>query len=203
MALGQKGFIFDLDGTLVDSLQFHYKAWNEVLGSKRMAECSHLFYELAGIPSEEIVRELNSAYGWNLDPEETVQKKDFYFKKFVPLIKPILRVAGVARYWYQKGVPMAIGTGTGSGMTELILENTGLSKFFEVVVTSDDVNEYKPEPETFIRCSELMNVEPEDCLVYEDGDRGITAAFRAGMKVVDVRNYRKSRNYETFMNIFC
>lgn len=82
---------------------------------------------------------------------------------------------------------MSIGTGSDRHRAELMLTSTGLIGLFDHIVAADDVVKHKPEPDTFLRCAELMGVRPEECQVFEDGDTGIEAAKKAGMMVTDVR----------------
>ena len=84
---------------------------------------------------------------------------------------------------------MAIGTGGSRRLALKTLEVIGLDRYFDILVSSEDVNQFKPHPETFLKCAELMGVEPADCEVFEDGILGIEAAQAAGMMVVDVTQY--------------
>jgi HAD superfamily hydrolase (TIGR01509 family) len=69
------------------------------------------------------------------------------------------------------------------------LEVTGMKQYFDIIVTANDVNQHKPFPDTFLKCAELMKIDPEYIEVFEDGDLGIEAAKRAGMKATDVRSW--------------
>ena len=82
---------------------------------------------------------------------------------------------------------MAVGTGSEHRMAEMLLRHLGLFNCFDAIVGADDVQCHKPEPDTFLRCAELIGVPPEKCVVFEDADFGIQAAKSAGMAVVDVR----------------
>ena len=84
---------------------------------------------------------------------------------------------------------MAVGTGASRRSTELQLETLQLKGYFDVIVTADDVDRHKPNPDTFLKCAQLMNVSPEDCVVFEDGELGMQAARKAGMSLIDVRPY--------------
>jgi beta-phosphoglucomutase-like phosphatase (HAD superfamily) len=90
---------------------------------------------------------------------------------------------------YHGIIPMAVGTGGMRRLAFKTLEIIGLKSYFDVLVASEDVQNYKPHPETFLKCAELMGVNPVDCEVFEDGILGMKAAETAGMMVVDVTNY--------------
>ena len=82
---------------------------------------------------------------------------------------------------------MSVGTGADAYRARLMLESTGLIGLFDHIVSAEDVVNHKPHPDTFLRCAELMGVEPSECQVFEDGDPGLEAARRAGMVATDVR----------------
>jgi len=84
---------------------------------------------------------------------------------------------------------MSIGTGGKKDIAKLTLKMLGFDKYFDIIVSAEDVEHHKPYPDTFLKCAELMNVPPEFCQVFEDGEMGLIAAERAGMIVTDVRPY--------------
>jgi HAD superfamily hydrolase (TIGR01509 family) len=87
---------------------------------------------------------------------------------------------------------MAVGTGGHREAVERTLEVTGMRKYFEIVVTANDVERHKPYPDTFLKCASMMNVDPKFIEVFEDGDLGIEAAIKAGMIATDVRGWYAS-----------
>jgi beta-phosphoglucomutase-like phosphatase (HAD superfamily) len=113
------------------------------------------------------------------------------YYKIQHLVKPIQPVADIVRKYHGK-LPMAVGTGGHRLAVERTLEITGLRKYFDIIVTANDVNSFKPHPETFLRCAEMMNVDPHFIEVFEDADLGIEAARKAGMMVTDVRSWYDS-----------
>jgi beta-phosphoglucomutase family hydrolase len=187
---GVKGLIFDLDGTLVDSMPLHFEGWKkacEKFGARMDPE--FLKYH-AGTPGWEIAKtiiELSGLNG-NVTEEEIMEAKIEEFHKSVHLIKPIEPVAAIAKK-YHGILPMAIGTGGHRETVERTMKITGMDKYFDIVVTANDVKNYKPHPETFLKCAKLMNMQPEDIEVFEDGDYGIKAAKQAGMTPTDVRQW--------------
>jgi beta-phosphoglucomutase-like phosphatase (HAD superfamily) len=101
-------------------------------------------------------------------------------------VTPIEPVTALVQKYFGK-LPMSVGTGGHREAVEKTLELVGLRQYFDIIVTANDVKLHKPHPETFLRCAELMNIEPAYCEVFEDGDLGIEAARRAGMIATDVR----------------
>jgi beta-phosphoglucomutase family hydrolase len=190
---GIKGLIFDLDGTLVDSMPLHFEGWKkacEKFGA--FIDPDFLKYH-TGSPGWAIAAAIieNSGLNGNITVDQILKVKLEDFYKYQHLIKPIEPVADIVRKYYGK-MPMAVGTGGHREAVERTLELTGMKKYFEIVVTANDVKQHKPHPETFLKCAGMMNVEPSLIEVFEDGDLGIEAAVRAGMTATDVRGWYNS-----------
>lgn len=183
-----KGLIFDLDGTLADTMPIHYIAWKNAAALYGIEFTPILFSELAGIPLYPTVEKLNQIYGKNINPKEMGDIKEAEFEKNMHLTPEIKIVTDLVRANHGI-IPMAVGTGGARRLAFKTLEIIGLKNYFDVLVSSEDVAKYKPHPETFLKCAALMGVKPEDCEVFEDGILGMQAAKAAGMMVVDVTQY--------------
>ncbi|HQQ23642.1 MAG TPA: beta-phosphoglucomutase family hydrolase [Spirochaetota bacterium] len=183
-----KALIFDIDGTLVDTMEIHYKAWEKMFALQGFNYPREVFYELAGIPTYKIVPILNERFNLKLDPEETMNEKEKYFMELFGAVKEIKVVSDIARK-YHGVLPMSLGTGGRKDIAQMTMETVGLSKYFNIMVAADDVIHHKPAPDTFLKCAELMGVEPRFCQVFEDGELGLQAARTAGMIATDVRPY--------------
>lgn len=185
-----KALIFDLDGTLADTMPIHYTAWKNAAAKYGIDFSTELFMQLAGIPLYPTVEKLNQLFGKNIAPQEMGDIKEAEFEKNMHLTPEIKIITDLVREFYGK-LPMAVGTGGSRRLSLKTLGIIGLQDYFDILVTSEDVSNFKPHPETFVKCAELMGVKPEDCEVYEDGVLGIQAAKTAGMMVVDVTQYYK------------
>ncbi|MEI8114591.1 MAG: HAD-IA family hydrolase [Bacteroidia bacterium] len=183
-----KGLIFDLDGTLADTMPIHYMAWKNAAARYGIDFSPVLFMELAGIPLYPTVEKLNQIFGKSVDPKELGNIKEAEFEKNMHLTPEIKVVTDLVRANFGK-IPMAVGTGGSRRLSLKTLEIIGLRKYFDVLVTSEDVANFKPHPETFLKCAEQMCVAPADCEVFEDGVLGMQAARSAGMMVVDVTQF--------------
>jgi beta-phosphoglucomutase-like phosphatase (HAD superfamily) len=113
------------------------------------------------------------------------------FYKQQHLIKAILPVVDIVKK-YHGVLPMAIGTGGHREAVERTLQVTDLRKYFDIIITANDVENFKPHPETFLKCAEMMNIKPEYIEVFEDSELGIKAGKMAGMTVTDVRSWYDS-----------
>ena len=184
---GFEGLVFDLDGTLIDSMPAHFQAWCEALAQAGapgvLAE--DVFYAMGGRPTKDIVVEINRESKLNLDPSAVAFAKKNAFLKLLDQVTLNEEVIAYARSWRGK-VPMAIATGGSRLVVEKTLLALELSDLFDEVVTADDVKAGKPDPEVFLLAAEKLGVAPEKCVAFEDAVPGIVSAQAAGMKVITV-----------------
>lgn len=183
-----KALIFDLDGTLSDSLPVHMATWNTLGETFGFIFEDRIVHEMTGMPTIAFAQRLVDENKLSVSPEELVRLKQQAFWNSVGLIKPIDMVVDIVRNHYGK-LPMAVGTGASRKSAMLQLDTLGLTGYFQVIVTADDVTRHKPYPDTFLKCAEVMGVDPEDCQVFEDGILGMEAARSAGMMITDVRPF--------------
>ena len=183
-----KALIFDLDGTLADTMPIHYIAWRNAAATYGIEFTIELFSQLAGIPLYPTVVRLNQLFGTNIDPQEMGDIKEAEFERNMHLTPEIKPVTDLVRTWHGK-LPMAVGTGGSRRLSLKTLGIIGLNGYFDILVSSEDVTNFKPHPDTFVSCAKLMGVDPVDCEVFEDGVLGFQAAKAAGMMVVDVTQY--------------
>ncbi len=183
-----KAFIFDIDGTLADTMTLHYQAWHEVALKAGFYFSKEEFLTFAGVPTFKIVKILNERHHLALD-DSIINDKEKAFEKRISFVKPIEPIVQIARA-YKGKIPMSLGTGGIRYHADIIIKAIGLEGFFEIpTVSAEDVINHKPFPDTFLECARRMNVDPKDCLVFEDGELGLESARRAGMMLVDVRPY--------------
>jgi len=181
------GYIFDLDGTLADTMPAHYLAWEQALrnaGLKGRLD-ENYFYALGGVPSRRVAALLGKHHGLKLDPAKVSRdKEDIYMASVqrLELIGPVVEFARAA----SRTRPIALASGGTRDVVTSTLTKTGLAPLFPVVVTADDVEHGKPAPDMFLLAARRMGVEPGRCLVFEDGEPGIQAAEAAGMRWVRV-----------------
>lgn len=185
---GYKAVIFDLDGTLVDSMPAHFEAWCEALaanGAPKDVFPEDVFYSMGGRPTKDIVQEINGEFGLNLDPEAVQMSKRKAFVNKLNYVEVNEDVVAFAKSIYGK-MPLGIATGGSRKVVEATLLATGLSELFDEVVTADDVKCGKPAPDVYLDAADRLGVAAADCLAFEDAAPGIMAAQCAGMEVVTV-----------------
>lgn len=182
-----KGYIFDCDGTLVDSMPLHFQAWRAAFrqhGASFDFDWS-LFVSRAGMPLEQTVEALNVQFDTELDPRRVVAVQLATYRTLLAQVTGIEPVVAFARQAATLA-QVSVASGGQRAEVEASLRNIGILELFSVIVAGDEVTRGKPDPEILLRCAEGMGVEPKDCLVIEDGELGIEAARRAGMDWVRV-----------------
>jgi beta-phosphoglucomutase family hydrolase len=185
-----KALIFDLDGTIANTMPNHFISWRKAVLPYGINFDAALFMQLTGMPRTATIEKLNEMFGTKMNPDIVGKVKEDHFKTLVHLTEEIEVVTDVIRK-YHTILPMSIGTGSTKKGAQKTLEVIGLGNYFEIIITADDILKHKPNPETFLKCAELMGVKPQDCVVFEDGILGMNAAEEAGMMVIDVNDYFK------------
>jgi HAD superfamily hydrolase (TIGR01509 family) len=180
-----QAYIFDCDGTLVDSMPLHYIAWVESLQQHDapFEFTEEVFYAHAGVKEQDVVKILNAQYGTNIDPVSVDELKMEIFRKRIPEVQPVRPVAEFAESLAGR-FPLAVASGSEEPTVRGCLEATGLIHLFETIITPKLVKHGKPAPDMFLLAAERMGIAPSECLVLEDGNSGLEAAKAAGMQAV-------------------
>jgi beta-phosphoglucomutase family hydrolase len=181
-----KALIFDCDGTLADTLPVHFQTWSTSLQAVGADISRDWYYKYCGTSAEEMLQILKTLFGYQFDSESVIAERQRHYQSLINTVKEVQAVAEIVRTHYRK-IPMAVASGGERVVLEATLNNIKLRDFFDVVVSIDDVEKGKPEPDIFLLASQRLGVAPQDCIVYEDSDGGLEAARRAGMRSIDVR----------------
>jgi len=197
-------FIFDLNGTMVDDMEFHADAWFDILNNDLKA----------GLNREEVKREMYGKNSELLDRifgensfttdkknELSVAKERRYQAAFLPHLSLIKGLRDFLQKAYDNGIPMAIGTAAIPMNIDFVVDKLNIRHFFKAIVSADDVANSKPDPETFITCAGLLDVSPENCIVFEDAPKGVEAAKNAGMSCVVITTMHEKDEFRDYDNI--
>ncbi len=179
-----QGIIFDLDGVISHTDQFHFKSWKTIadeLGAPFDEEINH---QLRGVSREESLEIILQSYAKELPRSKAyyTEKKNQEYRRLLSAMTPedlepeVKTTLDILR---QKGYKMAVGSS--SKNARLILEKLGLANFVEVVVDGNDIEQSKPHPEVFLKACERLGIAPQQCLVIEDAKAGIESAIAANM----------------------
>jgi len=177
-----KAFLFDLNGTMIDDMEYHIKAWYRILNGlgagismeKTKEECYGKNHEL-------LERVFPGRFSFDEKNKMSVEKERQYQEAFRPHLQLLAGLPQVLEYYHKQGVKMAIGSAAIMYNIDFVLDGLGIRHYFEAIVSADEVANSKPDPETYLKCASLLGVPPESCLVFEDAPKGVDAAANAGM----------------------
>ena len=181
-----RGLIFDCDGTLVDSMPLHWRAWDTVCKRHGIEFSEKRHYAMGGIPSRKILAMLKEEQRLDFDPDEVSREKEVAYLPLMPEVELIEPVVAIARE-HRGRIPMAVATGGRTQFIRPLLERLDIADWFSALVTSDDVANPKPAPDTYLKAAALLGVPAEECRAFEDTDLGMDSIRAAGMEAVDVR----------------
>lgn len=182
--------IFDLDGVIVDTARYHYLAW------KRLAEELGFYFSeknnerLKGVSRMTSLNILLETGGIKLPEENKLQlagKKNILYKEYISKLSPDDILPGAQKFLDKvRKDNLKIGIGSASKNTHLLLKNIGLDKFFDSVVDGNKIHRSKPDPEVFLIVASELEIQPENCVVFEDAVAGIQAARSGGMACIGI-----------------
>ena len=188
-----RAYLFDCDGTIVDSMPLHYNAWKQALDEWGCAFDEDLFYSWGGRPPAEIIASLNRMHGLNMPVDTVAHRKESLYYSLLPGLRPVAEVLEIINA-NQGRIPFAVVSGSTRESIVKSLTSVGLLDRFPVLIGSEDYARSKPAPDAFLAAAERLGVAPNDCLVFEDTDMGVQGATAAGMASVRVPQPRERRN---------
>ena len=182
-----EGLIFDMDGTLIDTMPVHAKAWGMVGKQFGYEFDSQIMYNLGGATVRTIAEEMMKSANMPLERlDEVITAKRALSYQLIPSQSILLPTFDSVKHFYQKK-PIALGSGSHRKIIDMLIDKLDIASYFNAIVSADDVKAHKPHPETFLRCAELIKINPTNCIVFEDADLGVKAGLSAGMDVFDIR----------------
>lgn len=181
------GFIFDMDGTLVDNMHFHAEAWRRLLEENGLKMDPHNFLvTTAGKTNREILPTIFGEITAERMDELALRKEELYRGAYLRMRQPVAGLIAFLKEAQDAGIRMAVATAASHRNMEFILDGLDLRKYFGAITTAFDVTRGKPDPAMFLVSAEKLGVRPRNCLVFEDAVGGFEAADRAGMRSVGI-----------------
>jgi HAD superfamily hydrolase (TIGR01509 family) len=180
-----KAYLFDCDGTIVDSMPIHYVAWNETLAEWNCEFPEDLFYAWGGMPVAEIIANLNRMNNLQMPADVIAKRKEKMYFDNLPQLQPIPEVLEHIHLSHGE-IPFAVVSGSTRVSVTASLKALNILDRFETLVCAGDYKNGKPHPEPFLMAAERLGVAPEHCLVFEDTEMGIQSATAAGMASVKI-----------------
>jgi beta-phosphoglucomutase len=185
-----KACIFDLDGVIVDTAVYHYKAWRRLaneLGFDISEEDNEKLKGVSRVRSLELILQWGGVTKTAAEQEILATKKNEWYVEMISHMTPSEILPGAKEFLEScRAAGLKTALGSASKNSEMILDKINLAGLFDVVIDGNKVNKAKPDPEVFLKGAETLNVAPADCVVFEDAIAGIEAAVNGGMKAVGI-----------------
>jgi beta-phosphoglucomutase len=180
-----KAFLFDLNGTMIDDMSYHIKAWHHILNNlganismERMRD------ECYGKNDELLERIFPGRFSIEEKNIMSFEKEKQYQQEYRSSLQLINGLDAFLRNAHALEIPMAIGSAAIMFNIDFVLDGLDIRHYFSAIVSADDVQYSKPNPETYLKCAERLGIPVEQCIVFEDSPKGVDAAAKAGMQSV-------------------
>jgi HAD superfamily hydrolase (TIGR01509 family) len=199
-----KAYIFDLNGTMINDMPYHIRAWHRIvndLGSKLSLE--EVKQECYGKNEEVLERIFPGRFTLEERTKIGLEKEKQYQVEFRPHLKLVSGLDDFLQRAYKKGIKMAVGSAAIRFNIDFVLDGLQIRKYFDAIVSADDVVHSKPDPETYTKCANKLNIDHKDCLVFEDAPKGAESAQNAGMDCIIVNTLHEREEFEKYENVIC
>lgn len=180
-----KGIIFDMDGTMIDNMKIHHLAWQKKLSDLGLEMTyDEVHQKVHGVNIEILERLFGDQYSLKERYQISEEKELEYQRIFEPQLKLINGLPELIHELKRKNIPMGIGSAAPPMNVDFVMNKLDLWHYFQAVKHSEDVTHGKPHPEVYLKVMEDMEIEPKECLIFEDTPAGAESAHRAGCNVV-------------------
>ncbi|MGM0378652.1 MAG: HAD family hydrolase [Bacillota bacterium] len=196
-----KGIIFDLDGTLIDSLD----VWTEIdkafFKKRNIIVDRDLYPEVKGKSYTETVEYLKKTFDLKKSIENLKEERNILAQEFYKKVKLKRNVLKLLDYLKDNNKKIGLATSNSRHLANTALNNLQIKKYFNVLVTSCDVNKGKPSPDVFLKTAKELNLNPSECIVFEDSIDGVKAAKSANIDVIAVYDKKQEKYKKELMNL--
>lgn len=200
----KEAFIFDLNGTMVDDMEFHLDAWHNMISVDLGAKLSReeVRQQMYGRNDELLTRVFGEGHFSTEQMDAISMKKErryqAVYRDHLVLIPGLEHFLNSAR---QRGIKMAIGSAAIPFNIDFVIDNLNIRHYFSTVVSATDVVHSKPHPETYLKAAEQLNTPPSSCLVFEDSPKGVETALNAGMNCIVITTLHTPDEFTGYNNI--
>jgi len=198
----KKALLFDLNGTMINDMAYHIRAWHRILNElganismERMKE------ECYGKNHELLERIFPGRFSEEEKNRMSFEKEKQYQLEFSPHLALLPGLPVFLEQAHSTGVKMAIGSAAIMFNIDFVLDNLNIRHYFDALVSADDVSESKPNPETYLKCAEQLSVSPKDCIVFEDSPKGVESAMNAGMESIVITIMHEKEEFRKYPNV--
>jgi len=197
-----KAFLFDMNGTMINDMQYHISAWHHILNQfganisiERMKE------ECYGKNHELIERILPGRFTEKEKDKLSLEKERQYQHDFRPHLKLIVGLERLLTESHEAGMKLGIGSAAMRFNIDFVLDGLNIRNYFDAIVSADEVTHSKPDPETWLKCADMLGLPATECLVFEDSPKGAESALNAGMKCIVITNLHRKEEFTRYKNV--
>ena len=195
MSTSKRALIWDIDGVIADTAEYHFEAWQYVFQKQGVKFTKEEFLRNFGQRNDTIIR---ITLGAGIPPEKAeaiaIEKEENYRKRAKGHVKPLPGVIELLKSLGEHGFACAVASSGPIENIQLVLRELGIEDYFQAIVYGREVTEGKPSPQVFLLAAKKLGVEPGNCIVIEDAVAGVAAAKRAGMRCIAVTNTHPREN---------
>jgi beta-phosphoglucomutase len=197
-----KAFLFDLNGTMINDMPYHITAWHRIMNELvAVISFERMKQECYGKNHEVIERIFPGRFSAEEKTKMSFEKEEQYQKEFKPYLKLIDGLENFLKDAQEAGIKLGIGSAAIIFNIDFVLDGLGIRKYFDAIVSADDVTNSKPDPETWLKCVEKLQLRPRDCIVFEDSPKGAESALNAGMGCIIITNVHRREEFSSFSNV--
>jgi len=200
--LDAKAFLFDLNGTLIDDMPYHIKSWHTILnelGAQITIEKTKT--ECYGKNDEMLERVFPNRFTIEEKTKLSFAKEQKYQEEYFPNLQLLPGLDAFLKMGKINNIAMAIGSAAIKLNIDFVIDNLKIRNYFDALVSADDVLKSKPDPETFLSCAAKLQIDPADCIVFEDAIKGVEAALNANMRCIVLTTMHNAEEFADFPNV--
>ena len=198
----KKAFVFDLNGTMIDDMQYHIDAWYHILNDLGAGlTIERVKHECYGKNHELLERIFPGRFTLEEKDKMTYEKETAYQHAFKPKLKLIEGLHEFLEESKAAGIKMAIASAAIKYNIDFVVDGLNIRHFFSAIVSAEDVTTSKPNPETFLKAADQLGVDADECLVFEDTPKGVEGALNAGMKAFVITTLHQPHEFKSFRNV--
>jgi len=198
----KKNFLFDLNGTMVNDMDYHITAWYQVFNRWGASISRENMKDECYGKNEEIVQRLfPGRFTEEKTQQMSMEKEAQYQQNYKPHLELLPGLKGFLQKAHEQKIGMAIGSAAIMSNIDFVIDNLSLRNYFDVLVSADDVQQSKPDPETYLTCASKLRAASESCIVFEDSIKGVESALNAGMKCVALTTLHSAAEFEPYENV--
>jgi len=197
-----KAFLFDLNGTMINDMEYHIKAWHRILNDLGVdISMEKMKTECYGKNEEILERICPGRFTTEQKEQMSMEKEMQYQKEFRPHLRLIKGLDGLLERSQEAGIKMAIGSAAIMFNVDFVIDGLGIRHYFDALVSADNVKKSKPDPETWLTCAKELGIAFSECLVFEDSPKGVESALNAGMDCIAITTMHQAQDFKQYGNV--